>query len=55
MNKIIDNDIYNQVFDGWWQADSFLNVLETGIHPIRSTLNYACNDSRFQLTRVLHI
>ncbi len=36
MSKVINNDIYNQMSKGWWQADSFLNILETGIHPIRS-------------------
>lgn len=36
MKQVINNEIYNQMSDGWWQADSFLNILETGIHPIRS-------------------
>lgn len=49
MNKTIDNDIYNQMFEGWWQADSFLNVLETGIHPIRSHYIKSCLQ-RFQIS-----
>jgi 2-polyprenyl-6-hydroxyphenyl methylase/3-demethylubiquinone-9 3-methyltransferase len=33
---VIDNDIYNRHSDGWWSQDSFLNILETGIQPVRS-------------------
>ena len=32
----IDNDIYNRYSDGWWSRDSFLNILETAIQPLRS-------------------
>jgi 2-polyprenyl-6-hydroxyphenyl methylase/3-demethylubiquinone-9 3-methyltransferase len=33
---VIDNDIYNRHSDGWWSQDSFLNILETAIQPVRS-------------------
>ena len=42
MKPTINNDIYNQMSDGWWETDSFLNILETGIHPIRSHYIKSC-------------
>ena len=38
----INNDIYNEDPDGWWNKDSFLNILETGIQPVRSEYLFQC-------------
>jgi len=32
----INNEIYNDFSTGWWDENSFLNILETGIQPLRS-------------------
>lgn len=40
----INNDIYNQYADGWWNENSFLNILETGIQPLRSSYVRTCLD-----------
>ncbi len=50
MSNVINNEIYNTMSKGWWQADSFLNILETGIHPIRSDYIKSCIE-RFQVNR----
>ena len=39
---IINNDIYNSDSAGWWDKDSFLNMLETGIQPVRSEYLREC-------------
>ena len=38
----INNDIYNDDAAGWWDENSFLNVLETGIQPLRSEYIRKC-------------
>ncbi len=40
----INNDIYNDFSTGWWDENSFLNILETGIQPLRSTYIRKCLD-----------
>jgi len=40
----INNDIYNDHSTGWWDEKSFLNILETGIQPLRSTYVRKCLD-----------
>lgn len=40
--QVIDNDIYNRHADGWWSKDSFLNILETAIQPLRSKYVRRC-------------
>ncbi len=32
----INNEIYEKDSDGWWDKDSFLNILETGMQPVRA-------------------
>jgi len=39
---VINNDIYNDDAAGWWDKDSFLNVLETGIQPVRTQYLLKC-------------
>lgn len=39
---VINNDIYNEDASGWWDKDSFLNILETGIQPVRSKYINQC-------------
>jgi len=39
---VIDNDIYNQDPTGWWDKNSFLNILETGIQPVRTKYIKQC-------------
>lgn len=41
---IINNDIYNEDSSGWWDKDSFLNILETGIQPVRTKYIKQCID-----------
>jgi len=41
----IDNDIYNRYSDGWWRQDSFLNMLESAIQPLRSDYVRHCLSS----------
>lgn len=38
----INNDIYNDYSTGWWDKGSFLNILETGIQPVRSQYIQKC-------------
>ncbi len=45
VKKTINNDIYNDYANGWWDKDSFLNVLETGIQPLRSSYTQQCIQS----------
>lgn len=40
----INNDIYNDFSAGWWDENSFLNILETGIQPLRSEYVRKCLD-----------
>ena len=40
----INNDIYNNFSTGWWDENSFLNILETGIQPLRSEYVRKCLD-----------
>lgn len=35
MKPQINNDIYNQLANDWWDPSSFLNILETGLQPLR--------------------
>ena len=32
----INNSIYDNLANDWWNKDSFLNILETGMQPARS-------------------
>jgi len=36
MKPAINNQIYNDLANDWWNPDSFLNILETGIQPLRA-------------------
>lgn len=37
MKPVINNKIYDELATDWWNPDSFLNILETGIQPLRSS------------------
>lgn len=52
----INNDIYNDHSTGWWDENSFLNILETGIQPLRSRYIRKCLEkSNLQLPNSLDI
>lgn len=36
MKPAINNEIYNDLATEWWNPNSFLNILETGIQPLRA-------------------
>jgi len=37
MKPVINNEIYDTLANQWWNPESFLNMLETGIQPLRAT------------------
>jgi len=36
MKPAVNNEIYNDLAKEWWNPNSFLNILETGIQPLRA-------------------
>lgn len=44
MKPTINNEIYNELANDWWNPNSFLNILETGIQPLRSDYIHKCAD-----------
>src|SRR3954451_16451333 len=31
----VDNDLYDRISDTWWDAKGFLNILQSGLNPVR--------------------
>lgn len=52
MKPTINNEIYNELADEWWDPNSFLNILETGIQPLRANYIRECLNTPF--SRELH-
>ena len=48
----INNDIYNQLANDWWDPNSFLNILETGLQPLRE--NYIRESLNGSITPEMH-